>query len=146
LSTVSGKSELTADQLKNIKTDYIQLANQVSIMSHCDMKVKMEAGSECKQSCCLMIYCDGKKQEMYVQVNKLKPAPEGDLYQLWAVVDDKPVDMGRVEIPNDSLALKPVKFVHHAQAFVLTLEENGYDTVIHEDEIHAQVSMDHQGM
>jgi hypothetical protein len=67
--------------------------------------------------------------DVYVDPTNLPVCPEGKQYQLWAIVDGKPVDAGMIPI-----TLKTEKGVFHiqkmksfgkAQAFAITLEKTG---------------------
>ena len=46
-------------------------------------------------------------------------------YQLWALVDGKPVDLGVFDTKADSTGMIKMKPVQHAQAFAVTLEPHG---------------------
>ena len=53
------------------------------------------------------------------------PQPQaGQQYQLWAIVDGKPVDAGMVEI-DPGKALHRMKNIPKAEAFAITLEKAG---------------------
>ena len=51
-------------------------------------------------------------------------APEGKEYQLWAIVDGKPVDLGMYD-ENNSQKLQAMKTISKPQAFAITLENKG---------------------
>jgi anti-sigma-K factor RskA len=48
--------------------------------------------------------------------------PPGKQYQLWAIVDGKPVDAGMV---GDCEGLCKMKVINRAEAFAITLEKEG---------------------
>lgn len=73
------------------------------------------------------MYWDKAKGEAYVSVQKLPPPPAGMQYQLWAIADGKPVDIGMME---NEIALtggmqKVPKSVLASQAFAISLEKAG---------------------
>jgi anti-sigma-K factor RskA len=72
-------------------------------------------------------YWDKAKSEAYVSIQKLPPAPAGMQYQLWAIADGKPVDIGMLD--NDIVAKggmqKVTKAVVSGQAFAISLEKAG---------------------
>lgn len=69
------------------------------------------------------VFWDTRSKDVYLLPNKL-PAPQpGKQYQLWALVDGKPVDAGVID-PNCLGACK-MKNIPKAQAFAITLEQAG---------------------
>ena len=70
------------------------------------------------------VYWDTSTKDVYLAVNRL-PAPTSEQqYQLWAMVDGKPVDAGMFDMKdgagNDENEKHP-----KAQAFAITLEKKG---------------------
>lgn len=71
------------------------------------------------------VYWDTKSKDVYLLVNNL-PEPTSDKqYQLWALVDGKPVDAGVFDISKDNLSFVKMKNIPRAQAFAITLEKKG---------------------
>ena len=74
------------------------------------------------------VYWDTTSKDVYLLVNNL-PQPASDKqYQLWALLDGKPIDIGMIDndyfIKQDRLLVK-AKNVQNAQAFAITLEKKG---------------------
>ena len=69
------------------------------------------------------VYWDDSKK-VYLDIKNLPAAPTGKQYQLWAIVDGKPVDMGMYNSQEDS-KMQPMKSVENPQAFAITLEKEG---------------------
>lgn len=67
------------------------------------------------------------KEEVMIDLSSLKmPSNDDDhQYQLWAMVDGKPVDLGVFDSTNDKSGMKRMKAVKSAQAFAVTLEPKG---------------------
>ena len=71
------------------------------------------------------VFWNPQSQEVYLKVNKL-PEPTADKqYQLWAIVDGKPVDMGVFEMGDTASLLQKMKVTGKAQMFAITLEKKG---------------------
>lgn len=69
------------------------------------------------------VFWDTKTKDVYLLANKL-PAPEkNQQYQLWALVDGKPVDAGMLDPQCASLC--KMKNIPKAQAFAITREKLG---------------------
>lgn len=62
--------------------------------------------------------------EVYLVLENLPKAPHGKEYQLWAIVDGAPVDMGMYDQKKPE-KLQLMKTVKKAQAFAITLENKG---------------------
>lgn len=70
------------------------------------------------------IYWDTLTKDVYLIVNNL-PKPASDKqYQLWALLNGKPIDLGVVEARQERLLYR-MKNVQDAQAFAITLEPKG---------------------
>ena len=69
------------------------------------------------------VYWDTEIKEVYLFKNKLPKAAKGKQYQLWAIVDGKPVDAGVID-PNCDGFCK-LKNIDKPQAFAITLEKEG---------------------
>jgi anti-sigma-K factor RskA len=69
------------------------------------------------------VYWDSSKK-VYLDIKNLPAAPTGKQYQLWAIVDGKPVDMGMYD-SKKSIAIQAMKSVENPQAFAITLEKEG---------------------
>ncbi len=63
-------------------------------------------------------------KKVFLEMKNLPAAPTGKQYQLWAIVDGKPVDMGMYSAKADS-TVQEMKSVSNAQAFAITLEKEG---------------------
>ncbi len=74
------------------------------------------------------VYWDTTSKDAYLLINNL-PVPASDKqYQLWALMDGQPIDLGVIDneyfINQDRLLLK-AKNTQNAQAFAITLEKKG---------------------
>ncbi len=70
------------------------------------------------------IYWDTRSKDVYLLVNNL-PKPASDRqYQLWALVDGKPVDAGVFDI-REGISFAKMKNIPKAQGFAITLEKKG---------------------
>lgn len=65
-----------------------------------------------------------ENNQVFLNPKNLPAAPTGKQYQLWAIVDGKPVDMGMYD-PNNKSLVQEMKTVSKPQAFAITLEKEG---------------------
>jgi anti-sigma-K factor RskA len=75
------------------------------------------------------VYYNQEAQQAYFDATNLPSLPPGKDFQLWAIVNNQPVDMGVFTISDNdddgSPLLKALSFVPNAQAFAITLENIG---------------------
>lgn len=69
------------------------------------------------------LYWNTHTKDVYLTVNKLPAPPAGKQYQLWALVDGKPVSAGLLD--NHCKEICSAMPVQQAQAFAITLENAG---------------------
>jgi anti-sigma-K factor RskA len=70
------------------------------------------------------VYWDTRTKDVYLAINKLPKPEENQQYQLWAMVDGKPVDAGVFEM-KDGSGMTKMKNIPKAEAFAITLEKRG---------------------
>lgn len=68
------------------------------------------------------VYWNQNTQEVFLSVQNLKALAKDQQYQLWAIVDGKPVDMG---VFDTSTTLLKMKTTGKAAAFAVTIEPRG---------------------
>ncbi len=67
---------------------------------------------------------DTRSKDVYLMVNNLPQPTAGKQYQLWAIVDNQPVDAGMLKMENGQVMVK-MKNIPRAQLFAITLEQQG---------------------
>lgn len=75
----------------------------------------------------LTVAFNPEKEEVMIDLASLKMPSNDDQhqYQLWALVDGKPVDLGVFDSSETNSGMKRMKSVKGAQAFAVTLEPKG---------------------
>lgn len=68
---------------------------------------------------------NAETEMVYVDVKNLPQPPTDKQYQLWALVDGKPVDMGVFDIMEVDNGLQRMQKIPGADAFAVTLERKG---------------------
>jgi len=75
-----------------------------------------------KENAAATLYWDSNNKLVYLDAARLPRAPSGRQFQLWALVDGKPVDAGVLE---NCPTVCQLRIVQKAQAFAITLEKTG---------------------
>lgn len=83
------------------------------------------------------VYWDPQSRQTYLGTSNLPDPPSGKAYQLWAIVDGKPVDMGMYN-PAKEKGLLSMKNVisGKVQAFAITLEKQGGSSIPTMDQMY----------
>jgi anti-sigma-K factor RskA len=70
------------------------------------------------------IYWDSTSSDVYLVVKNIPKLPSDKQYQLWALINNKPVDLGLFDQPQPNVILK-MKNTQKADAFAITIENRG---------------------
>jgi anti-sigma-K factor RskA len=84
------------------------------------VKLKGIPGKEANMA---TILWDTGNKDVYVMANRLEAPSKGKQYQLWAIVDGKPVDAGTLDA--ECIGVCKMKNIPKAEAFAITLENVG---------------------
>lgn len=119
------ENHITAlNQQNNTVTDnYSQLLKKWSIVSNPKMKIIVLTGVKKHSGTKAIVYMDKSTKQTYLSIENLPVCPVGHTYQLWAIVDGKPVDAG-IYNPSEGVIQK-MRIISNAQAFAITLEKEG---------------------
>lgn len=74
------------------------------------------------------IFWDTTSKDVYLMIHNLPEPATDKQYQLWALINNQPVDLGVFELRQKSLMVK-MKNAQEAQAFAITLEPKGGSSV-----------------
>jgi anti-sigma-K factor RskA len=112
----------TVTRLNNVEKDLAMLVQNPNV------KMAAMKGMEISPASFATVYWDTTSKDVYLLINNL-PKPASDKqYQLWALLDGKPIDVGMISndffIGQKQLLLR-MKNASGAQAFAITLEKKG---------------------
>jgi anti-sigma-K factor RskA len=96
----------------------------IAIRHQATRPVQMK-GTKLAEDAVAVVYWNNVRRTSYLDVVNLPVPPAGKQYQLWAIVDGKPADMGVFEVKTGSNDLQSVPFIENPQAFAVTLEPQG---------------------
>jgi anti-sigma-K factor RskA len=119
--------QLQAAQNKIDQNQQANLAmkNELNVMSDKNAIPIVLNGTRQAPDALAKIYWMKNTGEVYVDPTNLPAAPEGKQYQLWAIIDGKPVDGGMITTKNGIYHIQKMKSFGHADAFAITLEKAG---------------------
>jgi anti-sigma-K factor RskA len=118
--------ELSNKQIAELKTKNEIMATGVAMFNNPDNKIIKMAGIEKTAPTAHATICwNSKTKEVYVGFANLPAPPADKQYQLWAIADGKPIDLGVIDKNTDALSVQKMKVTEKAQAFAITLEKVG---------------------
>jgi anti-sigma-K factor RskA len=118
---------------KNLKKNYditVAKLNDVEkgfqvLQQNPNVKMASMKGQPISPASYATVYWDTASQDVYLMINNMPKPPSEKQYQLWAFLNDQPIDMGLIEITEKPLQLYRLKKAQAAQAFAITLEKKG---------------------
>lgn len=118
-ATTSLEQELSSQQ-----TALIVATSKLQILSDPKIKTVGLKGMNSLASISALIHWNTESDAVYFNASKLPATATDKQYQLWAIVDGKPVDIGVIDLVNDTTFQK-MKSVKGAQSFAVTIEKAG---------------------
>lgn len=115
------KNSLEAN-INGVQTKMLDMYQSMQMMGDPAMVKVMLPGTKGKEQHLATIYWDSRSKDVYLLANKLPQPQANHQYQLWAMVDGKPVDAGMI---SDCAGLCKLKNIPRAEAFAITLETMG---------------------
>lgn len=97
--------------------------SRIAMLNQPDMKVVRLKGTEQHATAHAMVFWNEQTKQVYLDAAALPQAPAGKQYQLWAMVNGKPVDAGLYTSGSD--ISKALSTIPQADAFAITLENTG---------------------
>lgn len=123
------QSQTELEQLKEdcdaLQDSTATLINYANIVGNPNSQHVSMLGLEIAPSALASVYWNPDAKKSYLEIKNLPPPPTDMQYQLWAIVDGAPVDMGVFNVVGGLANLQEVPFIDNPQAFAVTLEQRG---------------------
>ena len=116
----------TALKEKLSSTDSIlnKIVEEQKIVKDPNVTVVNMVGTQTAPKSSANIYWDSTSSNVFLVVKNMPKLPSDQQYQLWALIDNKPKDLGVFDASDDKVILK-MKNTQKAQAFAITIEQKG---------------------
>lgn len=119
--------ELTSKN-KDLEKERDSVANvaseQQKIMNDPNVTVINMVGTQKAPTSSANVYWDSTSNNVWLIVKNMPKLPSDKQYQLWALIEGKPVDLGLFDSPDSKVILK-MKNTQKADAFAITIEPRG---------------------
>jgi anti-sigma-K factor RskA len=114
-----------ASQFQIEQTHYSNAKKELDVVMKPMTKIIPLKGLAIAPTALATIYWNNSTKDTYLNVNELPKPASGKQYQLWAIVDGKPVDAGVLDVNGTVEGLQKMKNIDAPQAFAITLENQG---------------------
>ena len=125
LRSANGSLQSELRQLRDLQAYNEQ---RLSVLQRAGMRVIQLRGNQKSPTSDLFVYWNTRTRQVSVDVKSLPALPANQQYQLWSLVDGKPVDAGVFEsdTTNQNRVLQRLnRTVSRADAFAVTVEKRG---------------------
>lgn len=127
LAILEGRNQTITNQVNFINTQLLENEKVLSIIRNPEVQlIKLEGTVKAPLSNMIVAF-NSVKEEVMIDMSAMNmPANDQEhQYQLWAMVDGKPIDLGVFDMKRDSTGMKKMKSIGQAQLFAITLEPRG---------------------
>lgn len=122
LTDTNDRLKVSLDTTRNILQRIV--SEQKDVVSNPNVTVVNMVGTQVAPKSSANIYWDSTSSNVYLVVKNMPKLPSDQQYQLWALIDNKPKDLGVFDASDEKVILK-MKNTQKAQAFAITIEQKG---------------------
>lgn len=121
---LSGTNDRLKERLDTTQSMLDRIAQEQSVVSDPNALVVNMVGTTVAPRSSANVYWDSANTSVYLVVKNMPKLPTDKQYQLWALIDGKPKDLGVFDATDEKVILK-MKNTQKAQAFAITIENKG---------------------
>lgn len=129
LAELNAAKSYLANELKIQQASLKTMGSELQILANPKIKTIALNGMNSLEKKSAMVHMNMETDEIYFNAQELPNTPAAMQYQLWAIVDGKPVDVGMIDMNATAQVFQKMKSVKGAQAFAVTIENKGGSTV-----------------
>ncbi len=123
LNNLIDSNQQIAQDYNNVNQRLDKIQNDFSIIENSSFSRVVLRGTENNPGGLASVYWNASTQEAFLSIQQLKEISADNQYQLWALVDGKPVDMGVFD--SGFAGLLKMKSIANPGAFAITIEPRG---------------------
>ena len=102
-----------------------EMKKQADIMTSADVKMAAMKNPQ-NPNMAATVFWDTAGKNVYLLINNMPQPASEKQYQLWAIMNGNPINLGSIEVTQKRL-LHSMKNVQNAQAFAITIEPKGFN-------------------
>jgi Anti-sigma-K factor rskA len=124
---VSNELAVAQEKLAAQQNDIAKLKDNLDVPLNSSSQQVVLKGTATAPTSTAKIFWIRNTGDVYVEASGLPETPQGMQYQLWAIIDGKPVDAGVIGFnkKGQKYNIQKMKAFGKAQAFAITLEKEG---------------------
>ncbi|MEJ1241260.1 anti-sigma factor [Chryseolinea sp. T2] len=127
LTDLIAQNQQVADNYNTVNERLDRLETDIKIINNPAFRRVVLKGTEQAPSALASVYWNETSKEVYLSIQEMKELSAENQYQLWAIIDGKPVDAGVFDLTKGRLLrMKDVK--PGATTFAVTIEPKGGKT------------------
>ena len=123
---LASQNKLLIMENKQVHQRLVKEIRKTDLLANPDIRPVVMNGVKQHPAFKVTVYWNSSDRTVYLGESDLPEIPADKIYQLWAIVDGKPVDLGIFSPGNKNLPLEMKKIgAGNVQAFAITLEKEG---------------------
>lgn len=124
LDNLIAQNQKIAQDYNQVNHRIEQIENDLRVINNPDFKKVVMKGTNASPQSLASVYWNEKSKEVYLSIQNMKALAKDNQYQLWAIIDGKPVDAGVFDI-NTAGLIKMKEIGKGATTFAVTIEPRG---------------------
>lgn len=120
---LAARNQQLAQDFSNMNQRLDKVEGDLLVISDPEFTRILLAGTENAPQSSAYVYWNSASDAVFLKVGNLGALPQGSQYQLWGIVDGKPVDAGVFDGGTEGLIR--MKSISGASAFAVTIEPSG---------------------
>ena len=125
LSELISQNQQFAENYDQVNQQLEGIQNAVAIMNSSSYRRIVMNGTENSPGALATVYWNKTTEEVYLNIQNLKDLSKEQQYQLWAIIDGKPVDAGVFNTNSDTFLVQMKNTGSDVAAFAVTIEPYG---------------------
>jgi anti-sigma-K factor RskA len=125
LSSLRNSNEALTEEVRVLRAQQTQADQTLAILKEPGTRVIRLNPTDSTTANLATIYWNASTGQVNLEIDSLARPPETQQYQLWAIVDGKPVDAGVFDVGDGARVVQQAKKFLKADAFAITLERRG---------------------
>ncbi|MEQ8907312.1 anti-sigma factor [Ekhidna sp.] len=125
LSDLIAQNAQFAENYNQVNQQLDNIQDAVAIMNNTAYKRVVMAGTDNSPEAQATVYWNEATADVYLSIQNLKELSQDQQYQLWAIIDGKPVDAGVFDPNNGNFLVQMKNITSGAAAFAVTIEPRG---------------------
>jgi anti-sigma-K factor RskA len=123
LNDLIAQNQRFASDYNRVNLQLDKIATDIRVINNPDFSRVLMKGTPGAPDAMAYVYWNSKSQEVFLDIQNLKALAQENQYQLWAIIDGKPVDAGVFDAGAPGLI--KMKNLAGAVAFAVTVEPRG---------------------